>query len=150
MAGALAWSVPDDDSSRAALAKVGVWATPGYRVAACKTGEDDEPCATSVDALAVIRYLHQRAAIDDGLWELGARIVWQPVAALAVSAEWLGRASATADAGKRIVGLAEYRVTGDIYLHASFGRDFKGRGTTRTLVSVIGLTFGFGSKPIIE
>jgi hypothetical protein len=152
LAGALAWRVPDDDSAKSTLSKVALWATPGYRIAACGgAGADDESCATSLDALAVIRYLDDRTNAEDGVWELGARVVWQPIAPLAVSAEWLGRAGSNTetDAGTRVVGLAEYRVTETIYLHASFGRDFKDLGTNRSLVSVVGLTFGFGSKPII-
>lgn len=138
--------------SRALLSKVGLWATPGYRIVMCNTGENDEPCSTSLDALAVVRYLDDRLDGEDGLWEFGARAVWQPTASLAVSAEWLGRAGSDAetDQGTRLTGLAEYRVNQDIYLHASFGRDFKERGTTRTLVSVIGLTFGVGSRPVIQ
>jgi hypothetical protein len=64
----------------------------------------------------------------------------------------LGRTGSNADTdeGTRIVGLAEYRVTDDIYLHASFGRDFKDPAKNRSLVSVIGLTFGFGSRPVIQ
>jgi hypothetical protein len=152
VAGALAWSVPDDDSSRASLSKVGVWATPGYRIAMCASGEADAPCSTSLDALGVIRYLDDRLDGEDGVWELGGRVVWQPTATLAVSAEVLGRTGSNADIdeGTRVVGLAEYRVTDDIYLHASFGRDFKDPAKNRSLVSVIGLTFGFGSRPVIQ
>jgi hypothetical protein len=151
VAGALAWAIPDDDSSQTFLSRWGLWLTPGYRVAACPTGEDDEPCATSFDALGVVRYIDDRATPEaDPVWELGARVVWQPIRQLAVSAEWLGRAGSDADAGTRLVGVAEYRLNDDIYLYASFGRDFEELGTGRNLVSTLGLTFGFGSQPIIQ
>ena len=151
VAGAAAWTVPEDDSSNASMSRWGLWLTPGYRMVTCATGENDEPCTASVDALGVVRYIDDRSTVEaEPFWELGARVVWQPVEALAVSGEWLGRAGSDADAGTRLVGVAEYRITESVYLYASFGRDFAEPGTRRNLVSTIGLTFGFGNKPIIQ
>jgi hypothetical protein len=151
VAGAVAWAVPDEDSSRTSLARWGLWLTPGYRMVTCATGEDDEPCVNSIDVLGVVRYIDDRVTAEaDPAWELGARVVWQPIKPLAMSMEWLGRAGTDADPGNRLVGVAEYRLNEDIYLYASFGRDFEEPGTRRNLVSTIGLTFGFGSQPIVQ
>ena len=45
--------------------------------------------------------------------------------------------------------MAEYEITKSAFLYASFGRDFEEKGTRRNLVSAIGITFGFGKKPIV-
>jgi len=79
---------------------------------------------------------------------LGTRLVWQAAEKLAVSGEWLARTSGD-DSADRAVGVAEYEITKSTFLYASFGRDFEEKGTRRNLVSLIGITFGFGNKPIL-
>jgi hypothetical protein len=149
VATALAWDIPDNETSRVSLSKVGVWVTPGYRMVACSGEGAQQRCSTSLDVLGVVRYLDDRHDTADGsTWELGARLVWQARTKLALSAEWLGR-TADNDQGSRIVGVAEYEVNESAFLYASFGRDFEEKDVRRNLVSTIGLTLGFGKKPII-
>lgn len=149
VASAIAWDVPGNDTSRSTVSKLGLWVTPGYRMLRCPM-DAQSACSTAVDFLAVIRYLSdRRAAAPADTWELGGRVVWQAQRPLAVSAEWLERVGSDEDAGQRLVGVAEYQLSDAAYLYASFGRDFAEKDTRRNLVSVVGLTFGFGKKPIL-
>jgi hypothetical protein len=44
----------------------------------------------------------------------------------------------------------EARLADKAYLFASFGRGFTDAERDRTLVSVVGLNFGFGEKPVLK
>ncbi len=145
VAGAVAWDVPTDATSEARLSKLGVWLTPGYRIVRCNAAGE---CSRPFDLLTVFRYLDNRRVDEDSTWELGTRLVWQAAEKLAISGEWLARTSGD-DSADRAVGVAEYEITKSTFLYASFGRDFEEKGTRRNLVSLIGLTFGFGNKPIL-
>jgi hypothetical protein len=150
VASAFAWDVPTGQTELTTLAKVGFWATPGYRIVRCSGEGAAQECSTAIDLLGVVRYVDNRRAGGGGeTWEGGARFIWQARTKLAVSAEWLGR-SGDGDPGKRLVGVAEYAVNDSTFLYASFGRDFEEGGVRRNLVSTIGLTFGLGKRPIIE
>jgi hypothetical protein len=144
-AGAASWDVPADVTAEARLGKLGVWLTPGYRIVRCNA---DGECSQPVDLLAVFRYLDSRRAGEETTWEIGGRLLWQPAAKLAVSGEWLAR-TGDDETNDRVVGVAEYEISSSAYLYASFGRDFEEKGTRRNLVSAIGITFGFGKKPIV-
>jgi|RhiMethySRZTD1v2_1073278.scaffolds.fasta_scaffold135870_2 hypothetical protein len=145
VAGAVAWDVPADATSETRLSKLGVWLTPGYRIVRCN---DAGECSRPFDLLTVFRYLDNRRGDEESTWELGTRLVWQAAEKLAVSGEWLARTSGD-DSADRAVGVAEYEITKSTFLYASFGRDFEEKGTRRNLVSLIGITFGFGNKPIL-
>jgi hypothetical protein len=145
VAGAVAWDAPADVTSEARLSKLGVWLTPGYRIVRCKAAGE---CSRPFDLLTVFRYLDNRRGDEEPTWELGTRLVWQAAEKLAVSGEWLARTSSD-DSADRAVGVAEYEITKSTFLYASFGRDFEEKGTRRNLVSLIGITFGFGNKPIL-
>jgi len=45
--------------------------------------------------------------------------------------------------------MVEYRIREDLLLFGSFGKDFKEADSRRTLVSILGLSFGFGAKPAL-
>ena len=149
VAAALTWDVPSNETSEAALSKVGFWLTPGYRMVRCSGKGASMQCSTSVDLLAVIRYLdNRRPNALDNEWEFGARAIWQANEKLAVSGEWLDR-SGDFDHGSRVVGVAEYEFLDSMFLYASFGRDFEEPGVRHNLVSTIGLTIGLGKRPIV-
>jgi hypothetical protein len=150
VATAVAWDVPHDQTTLVALSKVGIWVTPGYRMVRCSGSGIDQACSAAIDLLGVVRYLDDQRDDETGsVWELGGRVILQPQAKLAVSGEWLGRTGDGSPAS-RIVGVAEYEISDSAFLYASFGRDFAEPGVRRNLVSTIGLTFGFGKKPIIN
>lgn len=150
VAAAAAWDVPNDVTDHARLAKLGLWVTPGYRVLTCPT-DVTRNCSQPVDILGVLRFLEdRRTGSSERTVEVGARIVWQSRSNLALSGEWLGRTSNNGlEPGTRLVGVAEYEISSSAFLYASFGRDFEERGVRRNLVSTIGITFGFGKRPIL-
>jgi len=151
VATATAVEIPGNRTSQTSLAAAAVWVTPGYRFLMCPTGEDSAPCSSSFDALAVVRYRDDRRLPEhSSAWELGARAIWQPVRPFAISVEWVGRPAADDNRGSRAVGAIEFELNPSAFVYASFGRDFQEPGVRRNLVSAIGLTFGFGKKPIVE
>lgn len=145
LAGAAAWDAPGDVTADAKLSRLGFWFTPGYRIVRCNATNE---CSRPVDLLTVFRYLDDRRGHGDPTWELGGRLVWQAAENLALSGEWLARTSSD-DSQDRTVGVVEYAINKSAFLYASFGRDFEDKGTHRNLVSAIGITFGFGKKPIV-
>jgi hypothetical protein len=78
--------------------------------------------------------------------------LWQASKPLALSAEVLrrGRSTASTNSSSRTTGILEYRVRDDMLLFASFGRNFDDVPDHKTLVSLLGLSLGFGQKPIID
>ncbi|HEX2455702.1 MAG TPA: hypothetical protein VHI99_18545 [Vicinamibacterales bacterium] len=149
VATALAWDIPDDQTRRTSLSRVGLWVTPGYSRVRCTGTGASQTCSTALDLLGVVRYLDDRRTPDsDTIWELGGRVIWRARTKLALSGEWLGR-TGDDEPGSRLVGVAEYEITDSIFLYASFGRDFEEAGARRNLVSTIGLSFGLGKRPII-
>jgi hypothetical protein len=134
-----------------------VWLTPGYRFLTCPGASARADCTATLDVLGVARYVGQRrsapSAADrrtsQSTWEYGARVVWQPIARLAASVEWLDRTRPSTNGGMRLVGVAEYQVTDTAFLYAAFGRDFRAPDVGRTLVSTLGVTLGFGKQPTI-
>jgi hypothetical protein len=145
LAGAMAWDAPGDVTAEAKLSRLGFWFTPGYRIVRCNA---EGECSRPIDLLTVFRYLDDRRGDGDPTWEMGGRLVWQAAEKLAISGEWLARTSGD-DSQDRAVGVAEYEINKSAFLYASFGRDFEEKGTRRNLVSAIGITFGFGKKPIV-
>jgi hypothetical protein len=144
-AAALVWSVPQDEVARSRRDRWGVWVTPAYRFLACR---GEAPCKSVIDAIAVVRAI--RARDDDTQWDLGARLLWQPTEPFTISSEWIRRRGQRGDdrSSDRTVAILEYRIREDMLLFGSFGRDFGDDESRRTLVSIMGLSFGFGAKPM--
>lgn len=141
LAGAQVWDFPGDRFDEREAARWGFWITPAYRV-------------STIDVMAAVRYLaDRRGGIDDRTWDVGGRVLWQPSLELAVSVESLRRGGTRVsgdESSNRTVGMLEYRVTEDIVLYGSFGKDFEDLPGARTLVSIVGLNLGFGRKPIVD
>jgi hypothetical protein len=90
---------------------------------------------------------------DATLLDLGGRIRWQKNALL-LSSEFVHRhrtgSSSAAGNSVRLVGEFEYRVSEQLSIMASFGKNYDQRGPGgQTLVSVVGLNFGFGPVPVL-
>lgn len=144
-AAAQVWSVPQDDTSQSQRDRWGVWVTPAYRFLACRA---DVPCKSVVDAIAVVRAIRDRD--EKTQWDVGARLLWQPTEPFTISTEFVRRRGREGDdrSSDRTVAILEYRIREDMLLFGSFGRDVQDDDTRRTLVSIMGLSFGFGAKPI--
>ena len=80
---------------------------------------------------------------------LRCRILWEPTPLFTISGEFLRRSGAESDApsSDRTVAVLEYRIREDLLLFGSFGKNFEDNETRRTLVSVLGVSLGFGAKP---
>jgi hypothetical protein len=152
---ASAIEIPGNRTSDIRLGRSGFWLTPGYRFLVCGPSGAKTECTASVEVLGVARYLTNVATDaslepDESTWEFGTRVVWQPFVPFATSLEWLGRTETDEDTGTRLVAVAEYRFTQTAHLYASFGRDFSETGNRRNLVSMFGITLGFGRQPILK
>ena len=149
------WGFPGDSASDGSRTTAGVWATPSYRIRPCELSKDDQlDCQSSVDLIGVLRYLSDRTnKSDPSRWDIGGRFAWQINKPLALSIEAVRRnrpiTLPSAAATHRTVMLAEYRVSDGTLVFASFGKDFD-NADHKTLVTLIGLNFGLGKKPIID
>lgn len=138
-----AWSVPQDDIERQQRDRWGFWVTPAYRFLVCRAAQ---PCKSAVDAIAVVRAIRDRDR--DTQWDIGGRLLWQPNDPFTISTEFVRRlGQERGGSSDRTVAIVEYRIREDMLLFGSFGKDFKADGSRPTLVSILGLSFGFGAKP---
>jgi hypothetical protein len=144
---------PGERFQNAEAARWGLWVTPAYRMLACNA-EAGSDCQATLDVIGVARILaDRRGAADDSTWDVGGRILWQPTKEFALSGELVRRGALDAAGGEsstRSVGVVEYRLRDDLVLFGSFGRNFDGEPSGRTLVSLLGLNLGFGRKPTID
>jgi hypothetical protein len=144
---------PGERFQNAEAARWGLWVTPAYRLLACNA-EAGSDCQATLDVIGVARILaDRRGAADDSTWDVGGRILWQPTKEFALSGELVRRGALDAAGGEsstRSVGVVEYRLRDDLVLFGSFGRNFDGEPSGRTLVSLLGLNLGFGRKPTID
>jgi hypothetical protein len=152
-----AWAFANDMTSAGQLTRASVWITPAYRIRPCDLAKDDESleCASTIDLIGVLRYTSDRTVPDDASrWDVGGRIAWQVNKQLALSAEAVQRSrplsSTSTDPTHRTVGIVEYRVTDGTLFFASFGKDFDNGTDHKTLVTLMGLNFGLGQKPVID
>ena len=144
---------PDDRVEDSELARWGLWVTPAYRMLMCGM-ETTEDCQSTIDLMGVARlFADRRGLADDTTWDIGGRVLWQPTRQFALSGELIRRGGIDANAGEgsnRSVGVIEYRLHDDFVLFASFGRDFEEGPDAPTLVTLLGVNFGFGGKPLID
>ena len=144
---------PGERFEDAEAARWGLWVTPAYRMLACGL-EASSDCEATLDVIGVARLLaDRRGTADDSTWDIGGRVLWQATKEFALSAELLRRGgldSADGESTMRSVGVLEYRLRDDLVLFASFGKNFDGDPSRRTLVSLLGVNVGFGRKPTID
>jgi hypothetical protein len=144
VAGGAVWDFPEEKVDQRRMQRWGAWITPAYRFAS-SSGK------SSIDALAVLRYIRKKQNHEDTI-DLGGRLIWHYNDDLALSAEYVqrrneGTAETEAESTDRLVGLIEYRLTDNLFLVASYGEDFAmDDEDSGTLVSTLGLKFGLGKK----
>lgn len=91
VAGGAVWDFPEQQFDERRMRRWGFWVTPAYRFAS-PSGK------SSVDALAVLRYLQEKHE-DEDVFDVGGRLIWPFNEDLALSAEYLRRRNeGTADA----------------------------------------------------
>lgn len=142
------WNFPSDVVNRRERDRWGVWVTPAYRLLACGTAKNNTgTCKSVIDLIGVVRATADRG--QDQQWDYGARLLWEPTALFTISGEFLWRRATDSDepSSDRTVAVLEYRIREDLLLFGSFGKNFEDDDTRRTLVSVLGVSFGFGTKP---
>jgi hypothetical protein len=107
-----------------------------------------------IELVGVGRRLRESHAVTQETtngWDVGARLIWQISGDLAMSGEFvkrLWRSDVNADT-QRAVMLVEARLGKAAYVFASFGRDYTETGERTSLVSLVGIKIGVGSKPLL-
>jgi hypothetical protein len=142
VAGGQVWNFPNDAIDERTLDRWGVWVTPTYRFLACST----ETCRSAVDVIGVVRTLYDK---DGDRWDIGGRLLWEPSDPFNVSGEFLRRRGRNSndESSDRTAAMVEYQIREGLILFGSFGKDFpKDQMKRRTLLSIIGLNFGFGTQ----
>lgn len=122
VAGGWGWAFPEAEWGGARLYRGGVWMTFSYEGGGGAFGGQFVPLLTA-------RYLHEADSTLGGprdLLDVGARAVLSGKT-YAASVEGLLRLSSEEDAGStyRIAGIVELAVQRDLWLRATFGRDFE-------------------------
>lgn len=142
-AAAVTGRFPDDSWDDAEVERIGVWLTPSYRPA------DDQ-----LDFMAVGRYLRSlRAEVEASYFDVGGRVRWEQ-GPLAASGEFIYRSRNPDDGSTttsvRAVGQVDYRVTRDIHVTGTFGKNYDSDAPGgERLVAQLGIDFGLGSVPLV-
>jgi hypothetical protein len=142
---ALAARYPESDYRKGRLSRSGLWVTSAYQL--------ENP---RLNVIGVARYQHDREeqAIAADLVDVGLRVQveWEQ---LSLSTEAVRRlvnsASPDEHGTTRVMGLVDYRINDDLYLTASFGKNYEDRVTGKSnLVSFMGLNLGLSKKPLVQ
>lgn len=149
LAGAFTATFPTSNITDGKVNRIGGWATLSYRL--------PKP---QFEFLLVERVIINRVPANVGdFLDFGGRILYEPQD-LSLSFEFVKRllvdqpadpaASPLVDS-YRVSGYIEYRVSSDVTINASFGRDFiKTNIDPSTLLALIGINFGFGPRPSLS
>ncbi len=148
LAGAVAASFPTNDFDDGKVARLGGWVTLGYRLP-----------SPQFEFLLVQRVIINREPAEAGdFLDFGGRVLFEPKD-LSLSFEFVKRllvdkpsdpSISPLEGSYRISGYIEYRVSNDVTINASFGRDFiKTNLDPDTLLALIGINFGFGPLPAL-
>ena len=167
VAGAWSWAVPADVVAEARVERAAVWITPSYRVrlgaredgeaaeeADEAEGETEDQGRPVIELVGVARYLREPASATGAssqAWDLGARFVWQIGEEIALSTEVVRRAWESGDRADtyRAAGIFEARLAKGAHFFAAFGRDYEEKTSRSTLLSVVGVNFGLGPRPVL-
>jgi hypothetical protein len=141
---------PSNDLNQAETQKNAIWLTPSYRFQRSTfdpaTGKLDQ--VPSIDFLTVLRYSEDRtiaAATGRNSMDAGARLLWENDT-IAVSAEHIERFG-DGKHTRRTAILGEYKLNDNLYVSATFGRNFSGENAGGNLIALFGINFNAGQKP---
>ena len=143
VAAAMVARTSDAQGSDTRVTRQGVWTTTGYT-------------ADAVSLLGLVRYVGNSddPASKSHLLDAGIRVIGM-LGDLTASLEAIRRRDFStvrvSDSASKAVITLEYKVSEDITITSSFGKDF---GDTRlghdgTTVSLLGVNFGLGSRPVL-
>jgi hypothetical protein len=143
IAGAVGLRYPENNTEKGRAYKGGAWVTPAYRPAS----------HPQIQLLAVFRWLTEDAVKPR--YDLGCRFLWFVTDRLAMSLESVNRFGQIPGSQEedtyRVAGVVDYRLDADMYLTATFGRNFQATPErTDDLIASLGISFDFGDKPRIE
>jgi hypothetical protein len=148
-AAAMTGRFPDNETSRGHTEKAAIWITPTYRFVRSTFDKSSGKLtsAPTVDFIAVARYIHDRTATTDGDGvDLGGRLLWDNTT-FALSAEFVQRTNID-NPTHRFTALLEYKISDDLYLSGSFGKDFDDSSAdTGDLQAILGINWNLGAKP---
>jgi hypothetical protein len=153
LAGAITADFPEDNFDKVELDRIGLWITPNYRWLK-SSKENGAESQDLFDLIFVIRLIHDQGNDKDSesLSDIGGRIRWQH-GDFSLSAEAVQRfiAGTETETTYRLSANLEYRLSNNIYLNASFGKDYdQGDEGGSNLISSLSLDFGFGKTPVIS
>lgn len=143
-AGAIVATFPDESFGRGKVTRFGIWVTPTYRM--------EKPF---FDFLGVARFIHDKEnSQENNVFDIGGRILWQHKEfALSIESveRFIQNDSAQNNNTTRVCGVLEYRLEDNIYLTASFGKNYNANtGGRGNLISLLGITFNFGQTPSLR
>ena len=155
-----AWAFANDVTSAGQLfTRASVWITPAYRIRPCDVAKDDGSLRLRiVDRLGWRAPLHVRPHRARRYVAMGRRWAHRVASQQTTGAVGGGSAAQQRSAfvhGPRIRRIAPWASSstaspdGTLFF-ASFGKDFDNGTDHKTLVTLMGLNFGLGQKPVID
>jgi hypothetical protein len=143
---------PNNNLDQAETQKNAIWITPSYRFERSgfnpTTGMLTE--APTIDFVTVFRYSEDRTITDAtgrNNIDTGARVLWES-STIGVSVEHVERFG-DGKHTRRTSILGEYKLSDNLYLSATFGRNFAGENPGGNLIALFGINFNAGQKPSI-
>ncbi len=138
---------PNDTFDLGRVRSGGIWISPGYRF------------AHRLELIGVARWIHERLyageSANAALFDAGARLRWRASTIVALSAEGVRRQGSGGTrapvSSNRYGGVVEIRASDNLFVFYSIGKDFAAAKAPRSrLLSIIGVTAGFGPRPVVE
>jgi hypothetical protein len=138
---------PNDTFELGRLRRSGVWISPSYRF------------PRQFELIGVMRWMHDR--LDPGevasatSFDAGARLRWRASTVVALSAEGVRRRGSggthASQTSSRFGGVVEFRASDSWFVFYSLGKDFAAAKAPHSrLLSIIGVSAGFGSKAVVD
>lgn len=141
----------DNNAEKSQHQKSGVWVTPSYRMSRTSFDSSTNTVTSqpNIDFLAVVRWISDHTGTErTSPLDLGARLLWNN-GDLSISAEHVERRR-TSKNSSRTAAVGEFKLSDNMYLTATFGKNFKDENPKGTLIGIFGLHFGIGSKPVLS
>jgi hypothetical protein len=141
----------DDRSGKSTHQKSGIWITPSYRMQRSKFDAQTLKLTKQpmVDFVSVFRWLndHTSSMSVTRAMDIGGRLIWD-TGTYSFSAEHLLRRSSKKNT-HRTAAVGEFKVSDNMYITATLGKDFKDESSNGGLISILGVHFAAGQKPLL-